>query len=105
MVGKSFLKNVSEFQKTGANTVTSSKGFTVQVKPMGGILYHESDSEIEIDSEWLVKPPGIILYKGSPGNKGFNKMEQSHIDNIFSNVKRALEYLGHRVEIWSSPSG
>lgn len=94
-----------EFTKTGINTVISSKGFAVQVKPMGGLLYRESNSEIEIDSEWLVRPPGIILYKGSHGNKGFDKMEQSRIDSIFFDVARALEYLGHRVEIWASPSG
>jgi hypothetical protein len=85
-----------EFTKISTNIVTSSKGFTVQIKPMGGVLYSESDREVKIDSEWLVKPPGIILYK-----KGFDKMEQSRIDSIFSNVTRALEYLGHRVEIWS----
>ena len=85
-----------ELIKTSTNTVTSSKGFTVQVKPMGGVLYRESNSEIKIDSEWLVKPPRIILYK-----KGFDNMEKSRLDSIFSNVERALEYLGHRVEIWS----
>jgi hypothetical protein len=85
-----------EFTKEGVNTAVSSKGFTVHVKPMGGVLYRESDDEIKIDSEWLVKPPGILLYKA-----GFDKMERSHIDNMFSNVAKALEYLGHRVEIWS----
>jgi len=85
-----------EFTKTGVNTVVSSKGFTVQVKPMGGVLYCESEREIKIDSEWLVKPPRILLYKA-----GFGKMEQSRIDIIFSNVAKALQYLGHQVEIWS----
>jgi hypothetical protein len=96
-----------EFEKTGPNIVTSSKGFTVEVSVAGGVLYRDANGENYISSEWLLKPPGvgIILYKGSPGNKGFDKMEQSRIDSIFSNVARALEYLGYRVEIWSSPSG
>jgi hypothetical protein len=81
-----------EFRKTGTNTVTSTKGFTVEV-------------QAEIDSEWVVKPAGIILYKGSFGNKGFSEIGQSQIDDIFSNTARALEHLGHRVEVWSSPSG
>ena len=86
-----------EFKKTGLNIVTSTNGFTMEVKVAGGVVYRDNTGEYFISSEWLVEPPklGIILYK----------MEQSHIDNIFSNVKRALEYLGHRVEIWSSPSG
>jgi hypothetical protein len=96
-----------EFKKSGLNTVTSTNGFTVEVKLAGGVLYRDSNGELEIDSEWLVKPPklGIILYKGSRGNKGFDKMEQPRIDSIFCDAARALEYLGHRVEIWSSPSG
>ena len=85
-----------EFTKTSVNTVTSSAGFTIQVKPMGGVLYRESNLEIEIDSEWLVKPPRILLYK-----KGFDNIDQSRVDSMFVNVSRALEYLGHRVEIWS----
>lgn len=87
-----------EFKKAGVNTVTSSNGFTVQVKPMGGVLYRDANGEVKIDSEWLVKPPRILLYKNK---KSFDKMEQSLFDNMFSNVAKALEYLGHRVEIWS----
>jgi hypothetical protein len=94
-----------EFRKTGTNTVTSTKGFTVEVKPAGGVLYRDANVQAEIDSEWVVKPAGIILYKGSFGNKGFSEIGQSQIDDIFSNTARALEHLGHRVEVWSSPSG
>jgi hypothetical protein len=85
-----------EFEKTEANTLTSSKGFSVKMTVAGGVLYRDANGEKYICSEWLVKPPGlgIILYKGSPGNRGFDKMEQSGIDTIFSNVARALEYLG-----------
>ena len=84
-----------EFKKQGVNIAISSKGFTVQVKPMGGVLYIDGEGETRIDSEWLVKPPRILLYKA-----GF-KMDQSYVENMFSNVARALEYLGHKVEIWT----
>jgi hypothetical protein len=87
-----------EFKKTGVNTVTSEKGFTVEVKFAGGVLYRDSNGEVKIDSEWLAKPPGILLYKNK---KRFDKMQQSLFDDMFSNVAKALEYLGHRVEIWS----
>ena len=89
-----------KFKRVGVNIAVSSKGFTVQVKPMGGVLYRKADNEIEIDSEWLVKPPRILLYKA-----GFDQLEPSRVDSMFSDVARALEYLGHKVEIWSSPSG
>lgn len=96
-----------EFKKTGANTVTSSNGFTVKAKLTGGVVYRDTQGETYISSEWLVESPdlGIILYKGDPGNKGFDGMEPTRIDSIFSDVARALEYLGYRVQIWLSPSG
>ena len=87
--------------------MTSSKGFAIEVKPAGGVLYRDADGEKHISSEWLVKPPGlgIILYKGSRGCKGFEKMEQSRVDAIFSDIARALEFMDYKVEMWSSPSG
>jgi hypothetical protein len=90
-----------EFQKTGPNTVASTRGFTVEVKFGGGVIYRHGDAEVTIDSEWLAKPPGIILYKRSPANKGLDNMDQGRVDSIFSDVARALMYLGHRVEMWS----
>jgi hypothetical protein len=93
-----------EFQQND-RVITSSKGFAVEVKIAGGVLYRDSTGEFKIDSEWLVKPPGIILYKGSRGNKGFEKIEQSRVDAIFSDVARALEFMGYKAQIWSSPSG
>ena len=90
-----------EFQKTGPNTVASIQGFTVEVKFAGGVLYRHNDTEVIIDSEWLANPPGIILYERSPGNKGMDNMDQAQVARIFSNVARALKYLGHRVETWS----
>lgn len=87
-----------EFKKIGVNTVTSENGFTVQVRPMGGVLYRDANGEFKIDSEWLVKPPRILLYKSK---RSIDKMEQAIFDNMFINVTRALEFLGHQVEIWS----
>ncbi|MGA2788633.1 MAG: hypothetical protein ABSF60_14015 [Verrucomicrobiota bacterium] len=96
-----------EFKKTGPSTAASENGFTVEVKIAGGVLYHDANGDFIISSEWLVERPkmGIILYKGALGNNGFEKMEATLIDSIFSNAMRALEYLGYRVEIWLSPSG
>gem|GEM_PF-4616912 len=96
-----------EFRKSGANRVTSSNGFAAEAKLTGGVEYRDDRGEALIRSEWLVEPPnfGIVLYKNDPGNKGFDKIDESRVDTIFSNVTRALEYLGHRVQVWSSPSG
>jgi hypothetical protein len=89
-----------EFQKAGIDTVTSTKGFTVEIRFAGGIIYRDAAGRVDIDSEWLAKPLGIVLYKRGPSD-----IQGSRLDSVISNAVRALEYLGHRVEVWSSPSG
>jgi hypothetical protein len=85
---------IEEFKKTAVNTVTSANGFTVEVKFAGGVLYRDNQGETRIDSEWLVKPHRILLYK-----RGFEKVTRARVDSIFSNAARALEYMGHPVEV------
>ncbi|WP_148664999.1 hypothetical protein [Sulfuricaulis limicola] len=84
-----------EFQKTGLNTVTSSQGFTVEVKFAGGVHYHDAIGDILIDSEWLVNPPRILLYR----RRAY--VSDSRLNDVYANAQRALEYLGHRVETWT----
>jgi hypothetical protein len=89
-----------EFQSTTPNTATSTSGFSVQWIPHGGVLYQDAAGQVRIDSELLVKPSlGILLY---PGSGGLRNMSKSQSEMVLSNVKKALEYLGHRVEIWST---
>jgi hypothetical protein len=85
-----------EFKKIGVNTVTSTIGFTVQIGPGGGVLYHDGSREVRLESEWLVKPSlRILLY-----TRGFEKAAENEI--IFSSIVRALEYMGYPVEVWSN---
>jgi len=82
------------------NTVTGANGFTVDFKFAGGVLYRDGKGEVRIDSEWLVNSHRVILYK-----RRFEKMSGAFMDNMFSNVVRALEYMGHPVEVWSNDDG
>jgi hypothetical protein len=81
-----------EFKKTGVSTVTSTNGFTVEVMGLGGVLYRDDQGETRIDSEWLVNPTRILLYKGR-----FKEVPRARFETIFSSATRALEYLGHSV--------
>jgi hypothetical protein len=83
-----------EFKKTGMNTVASANGFIVEVKLAGGVIYRDDQGETRIDSEWSVNPHGIVLY-----TRGFEKVTRARFDTIFSNVTRALEYMGHPVQV------
>ena len=85
-----------EFQKVGTNKVTSTNGFTVEVNFGGGVRYFDAEGEVRMDSEWLANPHAILLYK-----RGFEEVANTaRIQRIFSNVTRALEYMGHPVQIW-----
>jgi hypothetical protein len=83
-----------EFRRIGANAVSSACGFIVEVNPSGGILYSDNTGKIQIDSEWLVKPHQILLYLPKPD------AVRDRVNSILPALVRALEYLGHPVEVW-----
>jgi hypothetical protein len=83
-----------EFEKTKLNTVKSNTGFTVEVKFAGGVLYTDADGELRIDSEWLVKPHRILLYRPRR-----NPVALDHFQRILPNLERALNYMGHPPEV------
>jgi hypothetical protein len=83
-----------EFTKTGVNTVASTKGFTVEVRLTGGVRYRDDQGETRIDSEWLVNPHRILLYKS-----GLEKVSPARLETMLSNAMRALEYMGHPAEL------
>jgi hypothetical protein len=83
-----------EFQKTKLNTVASDKGFTVEVKFAGGVLYRDADGEVLTDSGWLVNPHRIVLYMPRR-----DQMAQDRFQQILPNLKRALNFMGHPPEV------
>ena len=90
------LRMNDEFQMTRVNTVTrltSSRGFAVEVTFGGGAVYVDATARIPIDIEWLGKPPGTLIYTES-----LRAQTGERFEKILSNVVRALEALGDRVE-------
>lgn len=87
----------TEFQSLSPNSARSVKDFTVAWRPAGGVDYSDANGTVRVDSELLVKPTlGILLYPQSGDLRGMTKTRG---DEIVTNIRRALEYLGHRVEI------
>ena len=86
----------SEFQKTGVNTAASTQGFTVEVKFAGGVEYRDSVGTVSIDTEWLVNPSRILIYRKRSDET------DPRLNEVYSNAQRALEFLGYRVETWVS---
>src|SRR3984885_11512387 len=85
----------NEFQKTGMNTVVSSGGFTVEAQ-FAEVAYDDATGHVEIYAEWGGTPTKVILYKRS-----LKGMPTSRVAEVLSNVTRALQYLGHGVEVSS----
>jgi hypothetical protein len=100
----------NEFTLNGKNELISVNGFTVKINGGGGATYRDVKGEVHIETEAQLnrpgyirfKPPlpGILIYKPSLGRKGYENLDQARIDTVCENIKRALEYLGHTVEVW-----
>jgi hypothetical protein len=72
------------------------RGFTVQWIPHGGIVYEDISGHLRIDSELLVKPHRLLVYRNSGSLRGASSERQ---EQVLSDVGRALEFMGHQVEI------
>jgi hypothetical protein len=84
---------MSEFTHTGLNTVSSLDGFTVEAR-FAEVMYHDVIGSVEIYAEWGGTPTEVFLYKRS-----LKGVASARIEEVLSNVTRALSYLGHRVQI------
>lgn len=84
-----------EFQTVKPGTVTSTKGFTVG-GTYGALIYEDASGRMRIGTELLVNPYRLLVYRDSPGLRDATRARQ---DEVLSNMKRALEYMGHSVEI------
>lgn len=77
--------------------------FKVKLKGRAGILYIEGEREININSELLLRPYGILIYKSSI--KNWNPPHNDELiddierNRILNNVVSDFEKLKYRVEI------
>jgi hypothetical protein len=85
----------SEFQTVKPGTVRSTRGFTVG-GIYGALVYEDPSGRLRIGTELYVKPNRLVVYRDGPDLKNATRARQ---DEVLSNVKRALEYMGHTVEI------
>jgi hypothetical protein len=87
-----------EFRRTAPNTATSTGGFTVRWNPNGSVTYQDPSGEWELQSELLTQLLGILVYEKTGGLASMNVARRNE---LLSDLKRALEYMGHRVEFWN----
>jgi hypothetical protein len=78
-------------KKLGPNMVSSCNEFKVEVK-LAEVLYDDALGHVSIKAEQIGSPPRIVLYLGPLS-------ADSRTSIVVSNLRRALTYLGFRIEI------
>ena len=89
----------SEFERVSSGIVRSRNGFTVTTRLQGGVIYEDGAQNCFVDSEWMGKENGIILYLTSPSNEGLTGLNAEQAARVISNISRALEYQTYAVEL------
>ncbi len=107
------------FKKIRGNRVESDEGFSVETLGRGGIKYKEGskafyvDSEMTVDraivigTEFLGGSYGWLVYKNRIKNwespiGSFEPIDADKRDKIVENIRKALLFLGYRIEIEDS---
>lgn len=85
------------------NVIASTDGYSVEVIGRVGLIYSEGSKTLQIDSEILSGPSGLVVYTGSIKNwdKPFDKDPLSADDKqrIVRNIKAAFNYRGFDIEV------
>lgn len=85
------------------NVIESSKGFSVEVLGRTGLEYKEGSKSIQIDSEVLAGPSGIVVYSKSINNwtslEGALPIGEAERNKIIENIREAFRFRGVEIEI------
>ncbi len=85
------------------NVIQSDEGFSVEVLGRAGLLYIEGSKSLDIDSEVLAGPSGLVIYKDSI--KAWNPpcdnevIDEGKRDAIIENIRRAFRFRGLEIEV------
>jgi hypothetical protein len=85
------------------NVIQSDEGFSVEVLGRAGLLYTEGSKTLDIDSEILAGPSGLVIYTNSirSWNPPYDTetIDESKRDAIVDNIRRAFRFQGFEIEI------
>jgi hypothetical protein len=92
------------FSIPGPNVIECDAGFGVRVKGRTGISYWESDKTIDVDSEVLAGPAGMVVYQHSIADwmtaEG-QKLPVTPDDRgrVLENIRSAFRFRGFEIEV------
>ncbi len=91
------------FKISKKNVIESDEGFSVEVIGRTGIKYSEINKSINIDSEILAGPSGIVLYKDSIKSWNFPDndiiIDENKRMKMICNIREAFKYRGVQIQI------
>lgn len=85
------------------NVIESSEGYSVEVLGRTGVLYTEGQKSMQIDSEVLAGPSGLVVYTNSitawaPPNHVVPIGDLDR-ERIVENIRAAFKFRGYDIEI------
>jgi len=91
------------FRSPAPNLYESDEGFSVEVLGRTGLRYRESDKSMFIDSEVLLGPSGMVVYKNSirkwdPPHQEEAVSNESR-ERIVNNVRSAFLFKGYEIAV------
>jgi hypothetical protein len=92
------------FKVVGTDIIQSDEGFSVEVLGPVGVLYTEGAKTLNIDSEYLAGPAGLVMYKDSI--KSWNPPHDNEVidaskrDTIVDNIRRAFRFRGIEIQVF-----
>jgi len=94
---------MSMFTIPRVNVVESSDGYSVEVLGRTGIIYSESGKVMQVDSEVLAGPSGMVIYTDSmnnwdPPHSGFPLTEADRA-RVVENIKAAFMFRGFKIQV------
>jgi hypothetical protein len=78
------------------NVIESDEGYSVEVLGPTGLRYSESGRILNLDSESLAGPSGIILFTQAGS---FDGLSQAEKERIINNVRAAFKFRGVDIQV------
>lgn len=91
------------FSIPSPNVIESSEGYSVEVLGRTGLIYNEGSKTMQIDSEVLAGPSGIVVYTDSINSwdkpNGVSQIDDKERERIVSNIVAAFKFRGYDIEV------
>ena len=91
------------FKIPRVNVITSDEGFSIEILGRAGLRYIEGAKRLEVDSEVLAGPSGMVIYQNSikswdpPHNNEL--IDESKRNTIVDNIRRAFRFQGYEIQV------